>query len=344
MISIVHLLDDFGMGGVTRALSLFDDPRIRAHANSEVKLIGSAVTDARHLNADLIVIHVPPRWKRLPYLVALRALNPRTRIVQVEHSYTRGFEKHRVSAPGRFRRLIRLASRLVDEVIAVSKAQSVWLAEVGVSDQKLSVIHPWSGRFDLLNVPARKHHSGPLKLLTYGRFSEEKGFLSLVQAVASLPQGVAELVVFGAGPQEAELRLAAASHRRISIKPATDNPAPFLAECDAVVVPSKFEAFGLVPTEARLAGRATLLAHVDGLPEQAAQGGSLVCPMTSPASIAEAIRTLSACDLDEMGQSARRGVLSQHENIVSAWIDLIRSISLSEKPATYTPTFGGARA
>ena len=29
MIRVVHLLDDFAMGGVTRALSLFEDERIQ---------------------------------------------------------------------------------------------------------------------------------------------------------------------------------------------------------------------------------------------------------------------------------------------------------------------------
>ena len=93
MIRVVHLLDDFAMGGVTRALSLFEDERILGQAASRVVRMGRGISPAPHLDCDLIVIHVPPCWSRLPYLAALRLRNPHARIVQVEHSYTRAFEE-----------------------------------------------------------------------------------------------------------------------------------------------------------------------------------------------------------------------------------------------------------
>ena len=81
MMRVVHLLDDFAMGGVTRALSLFEDERILDLAESRVVRMGRGISPAPHLDCDLIVIHVPPCWSRLPYLAALRLRNPHARIL-----------------------------------------------------------------------------------------------------------------------------------------------------------------------------------------------------------------------------------------------------------------------
>ena len=205
MIRITHLLDDFGMGGVTRALSLFDDPRMTREAESRTVRMGRGPAGAVRLDSDLIVIHVPPSWGRLPYLAALRLKNPHARIVQVEHSYTRAFEAEKVSSSGRFRTLLQTAARPVDEVVAVSGAQRRWLAEAGVSSRKLHTIHPWSGRDDLYQVPDLEPRGGPLRLLAYGRLAPEKNFAALIEAMRSFRADEVTLTLFGSGPEEERL-------------------------------------------------------------------------------------------------------------------------------------------
>ncbi|MEP1422805.1 MAG: hypothetical protein ABJK59_13640 [Erythrobacter sp.] len=80
MISVAQLLDDFGMGGVTRALTMFDEPRLRAHGTSLVVPIKSSEMLAPSLQVDLIVNHTALSWKRLVFLASLRARNPSARI------------------------------------------------------------------------------------------------------------------------------------------------------------------------------------------------------------------------------------------------------------------------
>ncbi|WP_299307718.1 glycosyltransferase family 4 protein [uncultured Croceicoccus sp.] len=319
MIRVVHLLDDFAMGGVTRALSMFSHPRIALHATSRTVAMGSTARDAAHLDADLIVIHVPPRWSRMPYLAALRLRNRHARIVQVEHSYTRALERNRVSSRRRFRLLIRLAARLVDEIVAVSHAQGEWLREVGVPRAKLTVIHPWSGRFDLFDIAETPPREGPLRLLSYGRFSPEKNYAALIEAVSSLSRHEATLTLFGDGPLAAELRARASRTDNVEILPACSDPAPFLEKCQAVILPSRFESFGLVATEARMAGRAIAVADIDGLPEQARCGGGLVRPMNDADEIAAAIAEFAYVDVEQMGREARNGVRAQHDRIIESW-------------------------
>ena len=327
MIQIAHLLDDFAMGGVTRALSLFDEPRLREASRSVILPMQRKMTEAPALEADVIVIHVPPCFSRLPYLAALRYRNPSAHIVQVEHSYTRSFEQQHVSSRMRFRILLRTAASLVDEVVAVSKAQAAWLAEVGIDEHKISTINPWSGRFELLDVPEWRPAAGPLKLLSYGRFSEEKNFTALVEAMGSFDVSEVELTLFGSGPEEGALIDLAADMPNVQIEPACDNPAQWLEKADAVILPSLREAFGLVATEARMAGRAILVSDVDGLPEQATAGGGRVAPMSTAQEISQAIRSLSQQDLVEMGRASRAGVYRQHDEIIQGWENILERSS-----------------
>ncbi|MEO0699968.1 MAG: glycosyl transferase, partial [Pseudomonadota bacterium] len=79
MITIAHLMDDFGMGGVTRALTLFEEPMIKRKARSHVVPVHPNAQLAPRLDADLIVDHAALSWARLPFLISLRARNPKAR-------------------------------------------------------------------------------------------------------------------------------------------------------------------------------------------------------------------------------------------------------------------------
>ncbi len=329
MIRMVHLLDDFGMGGVTRALSLFDDPRIEKMAHSRIVRMGRRPGEAVRFDADIIVIHVPPCWSRLPYLVSLRLRNPGARIVQVEHSYTRSFEKDRVASIVRFRALLMAAARLVDEIVAVSEAQKDWLIEVGISRDKLTTINPWCGREELFSVPDLQPRRGPLQLLAYGRLAQEKNFAALVQAMGCFRADEVKLTLFGAGPEEDRLIALAQDLDNVRMLPPTNDLVPRLAACDAVIVPSRYEAFGLVATEARMAGRPLLVADIDGLTAQAKGGAGFAASTHDVADIACGIVRLMHADLPAMGRAARTGVGRQHDDIIAGWQAVIRRAAKS---------------
>ncbi|MDE0932717.1 MAG: glycosyltransferase [Novosphingopyxis baekryungensis] len=320
MIRTIHLLDDFAMGGVTRALTMFTQPAIASIASAQIMPMGRDPRDAAPLRADVIICHVPPCWSRLPYLAMLRLHNPKARMIHVEHSYTKAFEEHRVSAPRRFRLLLKLAARCFDEIVCVSKAQRNWMVgTVGIPAAKVQVIYPWSGRDELMDIaPARPRKDAPLRLLAYGRFSHEKNFANLIHAMAKFSPARAQLTLFGRGPEQPGLAAAATGLPHVTLHGATDDPGEYLARCDAVIVPSLHEAFGLVATEARMAGRAIIVADVDGLPEQAAKGG-IVAPMHSADDIAAAIARALQAPIANMGAQARDHVQEQHRRILDGW-------------------------
>ena len=105
MTSIVHLLDDGGLGGVTRTvetvvanlktLSPGDD------AQHRIEIVNALTLPPPVLTADIIVVHLTANWAKLPFLAMLRARNLRTPLILVEHSYTEHYERRLVPSKPR---------------------------------------------------------------------------------------------------------------------------------------------------------------------------------------------------------------------------------------------------
>ena len=338
MIKVAHLLDDFAMGGVTRALTLFDQPALAARAHSKVVPVNSNAGIAPRVEADLIVDHMALSWKRLVFLASLRARNPKARIVHVEHSYTGSFERANVKSKARFRTMLKVAATLVDEFICVSNAQKNWLAKVvGIKASKLSVIYPWTDRAELFDIDTtRKHRSPKLRLLAYGRYAPVKNFDALIEAMQHVPPDIVDLTIFGDGPDREKLEELSADLGNVRVLAACDTPGTYLGECDAVIIPSKSEAFGLVATEARMAGRAIIVANVDGLPEQVGNGG-FVATMGNAGEISQAILDAAKRDLVQMGIQGRTEVRGQSEEIILRWIRLFERATAQVAEKTMVP-------
>ncbi len=321
---VVHLLDDFAMGGVTRALGVFEEAELRLLAHSEIKPVDQGDVIAPALDADIIVTHFPVSWRRLAWFGSLRVRNRRARIVYVEHSYTSSFESHNVGSQRRFRALLRGLVRLVDDVVCVSQGQREWFLEASsIAPDRCRVIYPWSGRDELLQVPplADRDAARPLRLAAYGRYSEVKNFAALIEAAGARPE-LCTLRIGGSGPLEEDLQQRAARYPNVALVGRVDDVTDFLTEADAVVVPSLWEAYGLVATEARLAARAILVADVDGLPEQVGSAG-LYAPMGDAKAIAQAIDRFAAMPLPKMGAAGRNDVLDMRSTVISGWADLL---------------------
>lgn len=321
---LVHLLDDVRPGGVVRALDLFDSAAIRNLFESAVEHIDPGAPIAPRLDADLIVLHFPPRWGRLSFLLSLRLRNPRARVIWVEHSYTRAWERAMVHDPARFHVVLRLAARLVDQVVCVSQAQAAWLREVtGLPEGAVAVIHPHAANPGLEQLePPAFVPGATLRIGAYGRFSEQKGFDLLIGAHRRGLMPGSSLVIGGHGSDEPELRLLAGDSRAIRFVGEVSRVADFMARCDVIAVPSRWEPYGMAANEAREAGRPVLVAPVDGLPEQVGHAG-LVIDFTRDAAIAEGFRRLRAADLPGMARSARLATSHCGPARAERWVSLL---------------------
>ncbi len=273
---VVHLIDDTTAGGVMRVLDhLTRSTELAQDANHKVHTVKRGRISLRRLKADVIVSHLSISWRTLPALMALRARHSSTKLFHVEHSYTDGFVRHNVTNKRRFSTLLRTAFRLFDQVIAVSEGQGKWLKEEGYLDpSKMTVIRSY---VDLEPFTALPSATSPVRHFgAIGRLDKQKGFDVLILAFQKVEGDDLRLSIFGQGPEESNLRALAKNDPRIIFEGFAESPtAPYQA-VDAVLMPSRWEAYGLVAIEALAAGRALICSGVDGLQDHTEFGAQMV--------------------------------------------------------------------
>jgi len=328
MVRVAHINDDPKLGGVTRWLDVILRQLDPAFVHDiQVRAPKSEVPP--RLNADIIVLHFPPSWATLPWREGLRRRNPQARIIQVEHSYTRGFEALHVSEMTRFRLLLRLAYRQVDRVVAVSAGQRDWLLEVsGLAPRRVVLIHPFTDLSALRRLPPPVRQPGPLRLCGYGRFSAQKGFDYLIDAMKLVSPEVATLRLVGLGEEEAALRAQAAGLPHVRIEGPVPGPENLFGEIDAVAMPSRFEAFGIVAAETRAAARPLIAALVDGLPGHVLPGVPQLTMLPGDVKrLATCITWLAGQDVTALGEAARASLGRAEHEAVETWNTLLHGLA-----------------
>lgn len=331
---LVNLLDDFALGGVSRGLGIFDSAPVRAVVDPSVLAIDPSAILAPKVDAEIIVLHFPPNWRRIAFLLSLRARNPHATIIHVEHSYTRAWEAVKVPNRGRFHAMLGIANRLVDTIVCVSHGQARWLSEASrIDPARIEVIYPYSQNPGLSQVALPEFRKrAPLRIGAYGRFHEAKGFDRLIEAWKRGLMPGTELVIGGFGAEEERLKTLADGCTGITFAGKIADVAGFLGQCDVVAIPSRWEAFGQVATEAREAGRPIIVSPVDGLPEQVGTAG-LVIDFTSDDAIASAFATLTPARLEAMALSARAATASEGQVREQGWGQLLARLVSSRSGA-----------
>lgn len=325
----VHILDDLAMGGVTRALKNFEHPSLTAIGTHECvdAREGAVRAASKH---DVALVHFTCNWKKLDWLLNLKLRGGFARIILIEHTYTEGFETSEVAAKYRFRLMLKLAYRLVDKVVAVSQAQRDWILQHKLAPAEKVIAIPQSRICDdLFDISVPKRSKGPLKIRAFGRFHKQKGFDLLVKAMARVPASVAELKIAGDGPEINHLRLLASDLDHVEICPPFESPNTFLSDAELIAIPSRWEAFGLVGTEARAAGRPMLAARVDGLKDQLDENSFGHAPNCVSSIVKGIYKSAAAIDLSERGIGVREMVAGEFDKMIAGWEGLLREGSVT---------------
>jgi len=132
-----------------------------------------------------------------------------------------------------------------------------------------------------------------------GRIVPEKGHADLIEALVILKgKGLTPAVIIaGDGPLRSNVEaqvhtLGLTDH--VTFTGQQDHAAlmAIMADAEIVVVPSRFEGFGLTALEAMTLGRAVVGSRAGGLPETIGGAGILV-PVADPAALAQALERLA---------------------------------------------------
>jgi glycosyltransferase involved in cell wall biosynthesis len=185
---------------------------------------------------------------------------------------------------------------------------------------RLQVVHCGiePARFaDPAPLPGRPH------LLAIGRFSEQKGFALLIEALAlAAPRAPAlHLTLVGDGDLRPQIEAAIARHglgARVTLAGWQDEAGvrAALAGAEALILPSFAEGLPVVVMEALAAARPVIATTIAGVPELVTPDCGWLVPAGDAAALAEAMVTLAATPRDRlaaMGQVGRARVLARHD-------------------------------
>lgn len=319
---ILHILNDRNVGGILKTTHGFISSRLKEQFEFLFLTESEAIASMPKLKPDLIIWHDPCSWRVLLQLFRLRLA---TKLLIHEHHYSESFETWKVRSHLRFRLVLRLAYGIADKVVAVSEGQAAWMRSHHlVRPSKLVTIQQCHCLDKYLALPSKPSGTS-LVLGAYGRFSQQKGFDTLMQAMRLVPDLPIKLLVGGYGEQEELLRSLAGDDPRIHFVGSLSNVSSFLAESDVVVIPSNWEPWGNVCLEAKAAGKAVIVTCVDGLIEQVCDCGLLV-PPNDPKALAESItkvHTLPRSQLQRWGENGRADVKDAWPDYITAWEALL---------------------
>ncbi|KIC36981.1 glycosyltransferase [Leisingera sp. ANG-M7] len=275
-IRVIHLVDDTTAGGVMRVVGhMMTTPDLTREADHSLLEVKRNSLCIGRVEADVIISHLAISWRLLPLLAALRVLNPAARLVHVEHSYTKCFTVINVRRKRRFGALLKLSYALFHDVVAVSAAQGKWLRDEGFV--RPDALHVIPSCVDLSAFRKLAPPEGAVKTIgAIGRLEPQKGFDILIKAFREISDPGIALHIFGQGAEEKPLRDLAAGDPRIHFEGFSSNLVGAMASLDAVMMPSRWEAYGLVAIESLAAGRRLLVSNVDGLTDHLPHGAVLV--------------------------------------------------------------------
>ena len=323
------ILRDNVLGGVQTTLRALVQSRLAEKFAFAIVPPAEASRQLQRGEARVFLFQDASSWSRLPALAAFRLRGSRAKIAIHEHHYSEGFEKYNVPSPARFRAMLRLSYALADRVVAVSDGQRDWMLRHGLArPEGVEVLRCVPPLQHLFAVPA-KPPGRPLMLAALGRFARQKGFDVLLAALRQMPAGKVRLRIAGGGPDEAALKAQCEGLREVSFVGVITDVAGFLAECDAVVIPSRWEPGAAVGYEVRAAGKPVIASRVDGLSEQLDGCGLLVEP-ENPYALAAAITQLSELSgetLRAWGARGRASVLDAAESTVRGWDKLLTELA-----------------
>jgi hypothetical protein len=223
-----------------------------------------------------------------------------------------------------------LAARYADLAVLLTPSEDgVRLVRTRLAEPRGGVVLTCNG-VDVPTVPRGPASNDPPRVGGFGRFTRQKGYDVLLDAVRMLlARGVdLEVVLGGAGREEAALREAAVG-LPVRFTGWVEDTRAFLAGLDVFCLPSRHEALPLALLEAMAEGLPCVATDVGDVATRVGDAVALV-PPEDPRALADALQRLVADRrrAAALGHAARVRVLANHdaETMVGATFELLRRV------------------
>lgn len=315
-------------------------------------------------------------WSKIPKLFRLRRAakkwarryDHKVSFILREHHYSEGFTRHCVRSKKRFNLMLRVAYGLMDTVIAVSACQARWMEEERLCGREKIFHLPHAVDLSsllLLDLPNSAICRQRTFLMDSGRNGGHKGFVFgamgrleyqkgldlLIQAwVCFEERDDVILLIAGDGGDRERLQEIAHPFKTIRFVGKVSDPSWFFAQCDCIVLPSRYEPFGQVCLESRAAGRPVVVSSVDGLPEQVAGEYGRIFPEGDVGALSGHLMAMvilkerSPNEFDSMAVHARRSAESCWEQFIDGFRMFLGQITEGNDRTNEAGKEGGDRS
>lgn len=295
----------------------FIDPAIRECGAQIVtfkrptRLLGSFLLVQRYLQAvgsfEPDVVHAHSSVAGV--IVRVLGLRRNYRIVFCPHGWSVDMQGARY-VRGIAEMMERKLGNAADSIIVISKHEYRRAMELGLSPDKVTLVESGIDR-NVPPVPAAEWTDERIRLLYAGRFDYQKGVDILLKAVEGLGDHLSVRLVGGFAVSEENMPETLPSHIAQLGWMDRDGVYAQMKACDVLVVPSRWEGFGLVAIEAMRMQKPVVAAAVGGLVEILGNGqyGMLVAP-EDPDALRDCLAGLSRETLQEFGAIGRKRFLA----------------------------------
>lgn len=266
-----------------------------------IHAIRKAIKDIR---PDVIYCH--STWAGFFVRIPLLFLKKPCRIIYNAHGWA--FLRDTAEWKRRFYAIIeRILQIQTDAIINVSRYEYNAAVRYGLSKNNQTVIYSGisskKGGIDpAVKLPERK-----INLLFVGRFDPQKGLDILLNAFNACKRDDLHLTVIGDNVVGGGIKIEKKNTNRITFLGwvAHEKLASYYVACDAVIMPSRWEAFGLVAIEAMKYGKPVIASNKGALPEIVKDGvNGLIFKVDSSRSFKNLLNCISIDQLQQMGKKS----------------------------------------
>lgn len=204
------------------------------------------------------------------------------------------FTEHNTNYRRRKFRILRYIEKIIyrkyDRIVCVSNGVAdelkAWLSDESINS-KISVIYNGL-QFNNTKRPKFLNSASEYRFISIGALTSQKGFDVSINALSKLDIDNWSYDILGNGPKESELKKLVAHHgltHKITFHGYQNNVRGFLEKSHIMLIPSRWEGFGLVAIEGLSCGLTLVTSDVPGMNEITSQNPA--CIMVMPDNIAD---------------------------------------------------------
>jgi glycosyltransferase involved in cell wall biosynthesis len=282
------------------------------------------------------IVHLHSTFAGAVGRMLLAGKRRRPRVIYCAHGWA--FDRTETASAAAIAAVERQLGRLTDVILNISEAEGRSARRHRVVAQRNVVIPnaiadvPWQGKNERAAAAARVgYDASKINLLFVGRHDRQKG-ADIAEAAAALLPG-SEFHLYNIGDSALgrgeSLGDAAPNVTRLGWLP-RDDVFLHMRAADALLMPSRWEGFGLTAIEAMRAGAAVFASAAGALPEIVVDGVTgRIIPDNTAGAFAAAIRASNLATLGAMGAAGRQRFELQYrlDRLLSDLDGLYRSLA-----------------